>query len=104
VDGMSSGCPLALHAAAEGLVIPKLALFEPPIQGNETPTGESDFTRELAALVTAGRRREAVERQWLLLALQIGWFPRRTGKPLLSSRQRRRRRMSRGWREKLPTS
>jgi len=66
---MSSGCPLALHAAAEGLVIPKLALFEPPIQGNETPTGESDFTRELAALVTAGRRREAVERQWLLLAL-----------------------------------
>jgi len=62
VDGMSSGCPLALHAAAEGLVIAKLALFEPPIQGNETPTGESDFTRELAVLVTAGRRREAVER------------------------------------------
>jgi hypothetical protein len=29
-------------------VIAKLGLFEPPIQGNETPTGESDFTRELA--------------------------------------------------------
>jgi hypothetical protein len=58
---MSSGCLLALHAAAGGLAIPKLALFEPPIEPNETPAGESDFTAELAGLVAAGRRREAVE-------------------------------------------
>jgi pimeloyl-ACP methyl ester carboxylesterase len=58
---MSSGCLLALHAAASGLAIPRLALFEPPIEPNEAPTGESDFTTELAELVAAGRRRDAVE-------------------------------------------
>jgi hypothetical protein len=52
---------LALHAAASGLAIPKLALFEPPIEPRETPTGEMDFTTELAKLVEAGRRRDAVE-------------------------------------------
>jgi pimeloyl-ACP methyl ester carboxylesterase len=61
VYAMSSGCLLALHAAASGLAIPKLALFEPPIEPDETPTPESDFTAELAALVAAGRRRDAVE-------------------------------------------
>ena len=57
---MSSGSLLALHAAASGLAIPKLALFEPPIEPNETPTGET-ATTELAELVAAGRRRDAVE-------------------------------------------
>jgi pimeloyl-ACP methyl ester carboxylesterase len=61
VYAMSSGCLLALHAAAAGLAIPKLALFEPPIEPNEAPAGETDFTTELAELVAAGRRREAVE-------------------------------------------
>jgi pimeloyl-ACP methyl ester carboxylesterase len=61
VYAMSSGCLLALHAAASGLAIPKLALFEPPIEPVETPSGESDFTAELAKLVAAGRRRDAVE-------------------------------------------
>jgi pimeloyl-ACP methyl ester carboxylesterase len=58
---MSSGGLLALHAAASGLAVPKLALFEPPVEPNEVPTGETEFTTELAALVAAGRRREAVE-------------------------------------------
>jgi pimeloyl-ACP methyl ester carboxylesterase len=61
VYAMSSGCLLALHAAAGELAIPKLALFEPPIEPRETATGESAFTAELAELVAAGRRREAVE-------------------------------------------
>jgi pimeloyl-ACP methyl ester carboxylesterase len=60
VYGMSSGCLLALHAAAGGLAIPKLALFEPPVEPDEDATGESAFTAELAALVAAGRRRDAV--------------------------------------------
>jgi len=60
VYGMSSGCLVALHAAAGGLAIPKLALFEPPVEPDEEATGESAFTAELAALVAAGRRR-AVE-------------------------------------------
>jgi pimeloyl-ACP methyl ester carboxylesterase len=61
VYAMSSGCLLALHAAAGGLAIPRLALFEPPIEPREAPTGETEFTRELAELVAAGRRRDAVE-------------------------------------------
>jgi pimeloyl-ACP methyl ester carboxylesterase len=61
VYAMSSGCLLALHAAAGGLAIPKLALFEPPIEPREHATGESEFTAELAGLVAAGRRRDAVE-------------------------------------------
>jgi pimeloyl-ACP methyl ester carboxylesterase len=61
VYAMSSGCLLALHAAAGGLAIPKLALFEPPVEPDEEAAGESAFTAELAALVAAGRRREAVE-------------------------------------------
>jgi pimeloyl-ACP methyl ester carboxylesterase len=58
---MSSGGLLALHAAASGLAIPKLALFEPPIEPDENPTGETEFTAELAGLVAAGRHRDAVE-------------------------------------------
>jgi pimeloyl-ACP methyl ester carboxylesterase len=61
VYGTSSGGVLALHAAASGLAVPKLALFEPPIQPTETPAGKTDFTTELAKLVAAGRRRDAVE-------------------------------------------
>jgi pimeloyl-ACP methyl ester carboxylesterase len=61
VYGTSSGGGLALHPPASGLAIPKLALFEPPIEPRETPTGETDFTTELAKLVEAGRRRDAVE-------------------------------------------
>jgi pimeloyl-ACP methyl ester carboxylesterase len=61
VYGTSSGGVLALRAAASGLAIPKLALFEPPIQPRETPAGKTDFTTELAKLVAAGRRRDTVE-------------------------------------------
>jgi hypothetical protein len=59
VYAMSSGSLLALHAAAGGLAIPKLALFEPPIEPNEAPRGETGFTSEFAGLVAAGRRRDA---------------------------------------------
>ncbi|MBM7790403.1 alpha/beta fold hydrolase [Tenggerimyces flavus] len=61
VYGMSSGSLLALHAAARRLPITKLALFEPPIEPREELTGESAFTVAMTALVSAGRRREAVE-------------------------------------------
>jgi pimeloyl-ACP methyl ester carboxylesterase len=61
VYAFSSGGLLALHAAARGLAIPRLALFEPPIEPTPAPAGETDFTVELAELVASGRRREAVE-------------------------------------------
>lgn len=60
VYGVSSGAVLALHAAASGLPIRKLALFEPPIELDET--GESELTAELARIVADGGRREAIER------------------------------------------
>jgi pimeloyl-ACP methyl ester carboxylesterase len=61
VYAFSSGGLVALHAAAGRLAIPKLALFEPPIEPTETPAGQTDFTAELAELVASGRRRDAVE-------------------------------------------
>jgi pimeloyl-ACP methyl ester carboxylesterase len=56
--GLSSGGLLALQAAASGLAVPRMALFEPPVN-----TGEPDsaFTAKIAALVEAGRRRDAVD-------------------------------------------
>ncbi|WP_448616277.1 alpha/beta fold hydrolase [Modestobacter sp. URMC 112] len=56
VYGVSSGALLAMHAAAAGAPVTRLALFEPPIA--DCP-GPSRVTAELAALVAAGRRREA---------------------------------------------
>jgi pimeloyl-ACP methyl ester carboxylesterase len=59
--GYSSGGLLALHAAARGLPIRKMALFEPPIEANDDRSGEASFTAQLANLVKAGRRDAAVE-------------------------------------------
>ena len=53
--GYSSGAMLALRAAAGGLAISKLALFELP------PSQPPEHAVALAALVAAGRRGEAVE-------------------------------------------
>ena len=61
VYGFSSGALLALHAAAGGLQILKVALLEPPI-GVDDDEADAEFTNELARLVADGRRRDAVER------------------------------------------
>ena len=57
VFGYSSGAILALRAAAHGLAISKLALYEPP------PTGAraGQIAPQLAELIAAGRRGDAVE-------------------------------------------
>jgi pimeloyl-ACP methyl ester carboxylesterase len=60
VYGFSSGALLALHAAAAGAPIRKLALFEPPVRGEGEPP-ETAFTEEIAALVSSGRRAVAVD-------------------------------------------
>lgn len=57
--GVSSGAVLAMHAAASGVPLARLALFEPPIEMDDDR--ESELTSELRELVAAGRRREAVE-------------------------------------------
>jgi pimeloyl-ACP methyl ester carboxylesterase len=60
--GSSSGAALALDAAASGLAITKLALWEPPyIVGDSRPRPPSDTAKTYTELVSAGRRGDAVE-------------------------------------------
>jgi pimeloyl-ACP methyl ester carboxylesterase len=61
VYGFSSGGLLALHAAAGGIAIDKMALFEPPVRGEGEPP-DTAFTAEIAGLVASDRRAAAVER------------------------------------------
>ena len=62
VFGYSSGANLALKAAASGLAITHLVLYEPPFNADDSypllPAGLAD---QLAVLVSAGRRGDAVE-------------------------------------------
>ncbi|MFB3739588.1 MAG: alpha/beta fold hydrolase [Candidatus Velamenicoccus archaeovorus] len=62
VFGHSSGAALALEAAAGGLPITKLALYEPPFIVDDTrPPLPDDYLPHLRDLVAAGRRGDAVE-------------------------------------------
>ena len=62
VFGMSSGGALALEAAASGLAITKLALYEPPFAVDETSfQAPDDFLEQLRELNAAGRPGDAVE-------------------------------------------
>jgi pimeloyl-ACP methyl ester carboxylesterase len=62
VFGHSSGATLALQAAASGLPITRLVLYEPPFNTDDTdPPLPAGFAAELAGLVSAGRRGDAVE-------------------------------------------
>lgn len=60
--GVSSGALLVLHAAASGVALPRLSLFEPPIGDEHDRAADEAFTAELASLVADGRDGEAVER------------------------------------------
>ncbi|HLK37067.1 MAG TPA: alpha/beta hydrolase [Polyangiaceae bacterium] len=60
VFGHSSGAVLALHAAARGLPIEKLALYEAPlILDGSRPSTQDDWA-QIDAFVAAGRRADAV--------------------------------------------
>lgn len=62
VFGYSSGATLALRAAAHGLEISKLALYEPPFLTDDSRTPlRADLPQRLGDLVSAGRRADAVE-------------------------------------------
>jgi pimeloyl-ACP methyl ester carboxylesterase len=61
VYGVSTGAVLALEAAAHGLAIAKLALFEPPYHVDAAPSPRKDFALQLAERIAAGRRGDAVE-------------------------------------------
>ena len=62
VFGYSSGATLALKAAASGLAITHLALYEPPFRTDDSyPAPPADLAGQLAGLAAAGRRGDAVE-------------------------------------------
>ena len=61
VYGFSSGAVLGLAAAARGIAIPKLGLLEPPLDVDGGPAVQPDLAAEIASLVAAGRRGDAVE-------------------------------------------
>lgn len=72
VFGWSSGAVLALHAAAAGLPITRLALFEPPfVVDDSRPPLPSDYVQRLDAYVADGRPGDAME----LFATAAAGFP-----------------------------
>ena len=69
--GMSSGAMLALRAAAHGLPITKLAMYEPPVIIDDTRAPiPQDYVPHLGALASSGRRGEAVE-YFMSAAVQV---------------------------------
>src|SRR5947209_15976870 len=64
VFGYSSGANLALQAAASGLPITKLALYEAPYlvdHNGQQPRTHPNHAAQLSELIAAGRRGDAVE-------------------------------------------
>jgi len=59
--GFSSGALLALHAAAAGLAIPKLAVLEPPVATEQDRPTQAAFTAHIVQLLAEGRREAAVD-------------------------------------------
>jgi pimeloyl-ACP methyl ester carboxylesterase len=60
--GMSSGAVLALDAAASGLAITKLALYEPPMVVDDSrPPVPEDYVARLTELASSGRAGDAIE-------------------------------------------
>jgi pimeloyl-ACP methyl ester carboxylesterase len=62
VFGNSTGAVLALHAAAAGLPVTKLALWEPPFMVDpDAPRRQQEYVAQLTRLLDAGRRGDAME-------------------------------------------
>jgi pimeloyl-ACP methyl ester carboxylesterase len=59
--GTSSGAALAMHAAAAGLPLARLALWEPPYNVNGRPDLPDDTASVYRELIAAGHRDQAVE-------------------------------------------
>ena len=61
VFGNSSGAVLALHAAAAGLPVTRLALWEPPFMTDpDAPRRQREYVAQLTGLLDAGRRGDAM--------------------------------------------
>ena len=70
VFGNSSGAVLALHAAAAGLPITRLALWEPPLMVDpDAPRRQQEYLTKLTELLAAGRRGDAIA--WFMTAVGL---------------------------------
>jgi pimeloyl-ACP methyl ester carboxylesterase len=58
---VSSGAALALEAAANGLAIDKLALWEPPFDADEDRRPPRDLAERYEAMIAEGRRGDVIE-------------------------------------------
>ncbi len=74
--GTSSGAVLALRAVASGLDVRKLALFEPPlvIAGSPPPV-QPDLKPQIAEMVAAGRRGDAVKTFMKMVGVPAVFIP-----------------------------
>jgi pimeloyl-ACP methyl ester carboxylesterase len=61
VFGVSSGAALALEAAAAGLAIDKLALWEPPFNPDEGRRPPLDLAERYERMIAEGRRGDVIE-------------------------------------------
>jgi pimeloyl-ACP methyl ester carboxylesterase len=69
--GSSSGAVLALRAAASGLSVTKLALYEPPFRVDQSgPLPPKDLDRQIAQLIADNRRSDAV-RLFMIQAIGV---------------------------------
>jgi pimeloyl-ACP methyl ester carboxylesterase len=63
VFGNSSGAVLVLYAAAAGLPVTRLALWEPPFMTDpDAPSRQQAYVAQLTELLDAGRRGDAMAR------------------------------------------
>ena len=74
--GSSSGAALALEAAAAGLAVTKLALWEPPYIGEGRPRPAADTASIYRKFVAEGKRGDAVE---YFMAKVVGMPPEFVG-------------------------
>ncbi|GAA1251705.1 MULTISPECIES: alpha/beta fold hydrolase [Streptomyces] len=71
--GMSSGAALALEAAASGLAVTRVAVYEPPFAlGAGGGKERAEYTRQLSGLLADGRNGAAVELFMSLTGMPAG--------------------------------
>ena len=83
VYGMSSGAVLALEAAARGLPITKLALYEPPFAADDARRRQArEYAAKLAELLAADRRGDALEAFMTMVGAPAGMVGQMRGAPM----------------------
>jgi pimeloyl-ACP methyl ester carboxylesterase len=83
VYGMSSGGALALQAAARGLAITKLAIYEPPFAADDNQRRRArEYATRLTELLSAGRRGDAVELFMTMVGMPAEMIAQMRGAPM----------------------